>query len=208
MFIERRDLTVPNGLTCLRILMAIIAGVMFAMQNHHSMAATICIAASLLDYFDGWYARRFRQTTRLGAHLDPFADKVMVAVIFVTLGFVLRWNWFTVCVVIILAREAVITAFRFYTRRRKGVFIRASRLGKAKTLLQCITGDMLLFYVFIYPEKIPSNVWPIFLVMALVTCITIDSGLRYILPRCADGKRRSAIERLYHMVFGVRAREV
>ena len=208
MLIARRDLTVPNGLTCLRIMMTVIAGFMFTLHGHESIAATICIAASFLDYFDGWYARRFHQTTRLGAHLDPFADKVMIAVIFVTLGFVLRWGWFTVCVSIILAREIVITFFRFYTHRRKRVFIKASRLGKAKTLIQCIVGDMLLFYVFIYPEKVPSNVWLIFGIMALTTFVTIDSGLRYLLPRCADGKRRSAIERLYHLVFGVRAREV
>jgi CDP-diacylglycerol--glycerol-3-phosphate 3-phosphatidyltransferase len=188
--------------------MAVTAGFFFAMQRHEAIAAALCIMASLLDYFDGWYARKFHQTTRLGAHLDPFADKVLICIIFLTLSLTLRWKWFSFFVCIILVREVIITGYRVYTRRRAGRFIPASMLGKIKTLIQSVVGDLLLFYIFVYPEKMPTNGGLIFVLMACTSFITIDSGLRYLLPTCADGKRRSALERLYQVVLGIRAREV
>ncbi|UCF04875.1 MAG: CDP-diacylglycerol--glycerol-3-phosphate 3-phosphatidyltransferase [bacterium] len=206
--IAKSDLTVPNTLTCIRIIMAIAAGFFFVQHRHEAIAASLCISASLLDYFDGWYARKFHQTTRLGAHLDPFADKVLICVMFITLSYTLRWRWFSLFVCIILVREVIITGYRIYIRRRSGKFIPASMLGKIKTLIQCIVGGLLLFYIFVYPEKMPTNVGLIFVLMVFTSFVTIDSGLRYLLPTCADGKRRSALERLYQFVLGIRAREV
>ena len=206
--ISRKDVSVPNIMTCLRMLMAIAAGLLFRDGVHVSIAAALCILASVLDYFDGWYARRYRQSTKLGTHLDPFADKVLIAVVFVALGFAVRWNWFTFLVAMIILREASITVYRMVIRRRSGQFIPASRLGKIKTTLQCIVGDTLLFYVFIYPKSVPKSPTVIFLALFVTFFVTIDSGLRYVLPSCSDGKKRSALERLYQWIFGVRAREI
>ena len=47
----------------------------------------------------------------------------------------------------------------------------------------------------------------IFIAMLVTTFITVDSGLRYILPSCRDGKKRSVMERLIQHLFGVGARE-
>jgi CDP-diacylglycerol--glycerol-3-phosphate 3-phosphatidyltransferase len=188
--------------------MAAVAAVLFAYYRQNELAAWLCIIASLLDYFDGWYARRFRQKTRLGAHLDPFADKVLISVVFITLSYHLRWNWFSLFVAIILLRELIITVYRMLVRKRSGMFIPASKLGKTKTLVQCVVCDSILFYIFIHPGRIPSEGWLIFIAMTITLFITIDSGSRYILPSCSDGKKRSIGERLYQLIFGVRAREV
>jgi CDP-diacylglycerol--glycerol-3-phosphate 3-phosphatidyltransferase len=206
--IERRDLTVPNALTILRILMALAAAVLLLSgSGHRSLAATLLLSAMLLDYFDGWYARRFRQTTSLGAHLDPFADKVMIAVIFVTLMLELRSSWFTLFVCIILAREIVITLFRWRVHEKSGTLVPASPLGKVKTVVQCIVGGSMIFYIYVYPGTIPQSRLVIFIAMLLTTFVTVDSGLRYVLPSCSDGKKRSVVERLIQHIFGVGARE-
>ncbi len=206
--ISRKDLSVPNFMTCLRILMAVVAGILFMRGLHGTTAALLCIVASVLDYFDGWYARRFGQSTKLGAHLDPFADKVLIAIVFTALSFQVRWNWFSFLVVMILVRETAITIYRMVWRRRSGQFIPASRLGKIKTTVQCFVGDTLLFHLYIYPQSVPASTAAIFIAMMITFFITVDSGLRYLLPSCSDGKKRSALERLYQLVFGVRAREM
>lgn len=195
--IERRDLTVPNILTVLRMLMALAAAVLLISVNgHRTLAATLLLCAMLLDYFDGWYARRFHQTTSLGAHLDPFADKVMIAVIFITLMLEFRSPWFSLFVGVILARELIITIFRWRVHEKSGTLVPASLLGKVKTVVQCIVGGALIFYIYIYPGTVPESRQLIFAAMLLTTVVTVDSGLRYVLPRCSDGKKRSVVERI------------
>jgi CDP-diacylglycerol--glycerol-3-phosphate 3-phosphatidyltransferase len=207
--IERRDVTVPNVLTVLRMLMAMAAALLMFLGNGRMVvAALLLLVAMLLDYFDGWYARKFHQTTSLGAHLDPFADKVMIAVIFVALALELRSQWFTFFVCVILARELVITLYRWRVHERSGTLVPASPLGKVKTVVQCIVGGSLIFYIYLYPGTIPEDHRAIFVAMLLTTFVTVDSGLRYVLPSCRDGKKRSVVERLIQHVFGVGAREV
>jgi CDP-diacylglycerol--glycerol-3-phosphate 3-phosphatidyltransferase len=206
--IERRDITVPNALTVLRMLMTVAAASILISSDRHIVAASLLLFAMILDYFDGWYARKFRQTTGLGAHLDPFADKMMMAVIFITLAVELKSTWFTFLVCIIMARELVITIYRWRVNERSGKLVPASQMGKIKTLVQCIVGGSLIFYIYIYPGVVPENYQLIFIAMMLTSFITIDSGLRYLLPSCRDGKKRSVLERLIQHVFGIGAREV
>ena len=195
--IERRDLTVPNVLTVLRMLMALAAaGLLISGNGHRTLAAALLLFAMLLDYFDGWYARKFHQTTSLGAHLDPFADKVMIAVIFITLMLEFRSSWFSLFVCVILARELLITIFRWRVHEKSGTLVPASLLGKIKTVVQCIVGGAMIFYIYVYPGTIPESRQLIFIAMLLTTIITVDSGLRYVLPSCSDGKKRSVMERL------------
>lgn len=207
--IERRDITVPNVLTFLRMLLALAAAILLISGNgHKTLAATFLLIAMVLDYFDGWYARKFHQTTSLGAHLDPFADKVMIAVIFITLAVEFHSIWFTFFVCVILARELGITIYRWRVHEKSGSLMPASLLGKLKTVIQCIVGGSIIFYIYIYPGRMPVNHIAIFIAILVTTFITVDSGLRYVLPSCRDGKKRSALERLIQHVFGIGAREV
>jgi CDP-diacylglycerol--glycerol-3-phosphate 3-phosphatidyltransferase len=204
--INRTDLTVPNALTVLRILMAIASALILALGRDTVLAAVMLISASFLDFFDGWYARKFKQTTRLGAHLDPFADKILTTVIFVALSWKLGWAWFTFFTAVIIVREASVTFHRMLVRRRSGGMVPSSLFGKIKTAGQSTLGDILLFYVFIFPAAIPESNWMIFSAMLLVTAITVDSGFRYLLPRCSDGKKRSLVERLVMWLYGISVR--
>ena len=199
----------PNVLTVLRMVMAAAAAWLLAADDQRrSLAASLLLVAMLLDFFDGWYARRFRQTTSLGAHLDPFADKMLIAVLFISIAVELRSAWFTLFVAVILARELAITLFRWKVHGKSGTLVPASSLGKLKTVIQCIVGGTLIFYIYIYPAEVPQNRHAVFAAMLLTVFITVDSGLRYLLPRCSDGKKRSVTERLIQYVFGIGAREV
>jgi CDP-diacylglycerol--glycerol-3-phosphate 3-phosphatidyltransferase len=205
---SRTDITVPNALTCFRIFLAGCAAVLFASGSHTAAATWICIVASLLDYFDGWYARRYKQKTRLGMHLDPFADKVLIGVIFIAAAAALQLPWFYLFVMLVLLREIAITIYRYVIRKRFGLFTPASGLGRAKTFIQCVVGNGLLFYIFVHPGKVPERNLFLFIIMIVTLSVTIDSGLCYILPECRDGKKRSVFERLMRRVSAVKPGEV
>lgn len=89
-------------------------------------------AIAMTDYLDGWLARR-HGTTRAGAFLDPLADKVLV------LGGMaaLVWNgqFHAVPVIVIAARELLISAYRSHAGRR-GITVPATTLAKWKTFVQ------------------------------------------------------------------------
>lgn len=112
------------------------------------LSATLFVIAGLTDWLDGWLARRWNATSRLGAFLDPVADKILVAVALVLLVHVdaTRGVWLALPAAVIIGREITISALREWmaesgARSRVAV----SWLGKLKTVLQIVAITMLLF---------------------------------------------------------------
>src|SRR5678816_4006741 len=79
--------TVPNILTWIRIAAIPLIVVLFYAPYHWAdpAAGLLFAAAGITDSLDGYLARRLNQTSRLGAFLDPVADKLVVAVALVLL---------------------------------------------------------------------------------------------------------------------------
>ncbi len=96
---------------------------------------------SVTDGLDGWIARR-DGTTRSGAFLDPIADKFLVLGGFVVLAVNGNFSW--VPVVIVIAREVGISAYRSVAGRR-GISLPARQLGKWKAVLQFLAVGFVLF---------------------------------------------------------------
>jgi CDP-diacylglycerol--glycerol-3-phosphate 3-phosphatidyltransferase len=139
-------LTVPNVLTGLRIVLAAAAATLFWAARAEELAVVMCVAAVALDAFDGWYARTFSQCSSLGEHLDPFADKLLMAVVYGVLA--IRMDsaivWYLITLVAI--REIGMTIFRSYSLRRHRQFIPANSLGKAKMIVQSTVGLAFVTY--------------------------------------------------------------
>src|SRR5580704_14599450 len=72
----------PNILTLIRISVIPLLVVFYYLPVSwgHTVAAGIFAAASFTDWLDGYLARSLKQTTKLGAFLDPVADKLMVCI--------------------------------------------------------------------------------------------------------------------------------
>ncbi len=111
-----------------------------AVEGWRYAAIGAFILAALSDAFDGWVARRFDQTSRLGAVLDPLADKGLLLSAIITLS-VSPWNyalplWFPV---LVIARDVVIVTgcvvVRFVTDELE---VRPSWTGKVATALQMV----------------------------------------------------------------------
>ena len=99
------DLSIPNLITLARILLvpvvvwAITAGEM-------QIAFVLFLAAGISDAVDGFLAKRFAMATKLGAYLDPLADKAMLVSIYVALGVtnaIPRW-----LVILVVSRDIMI----------------------------------------------------------------------------------------------------
>jgi CDP-diacylglycerol--glycerol-3-phosphate 3-phosphatidyltransferase len=142
-------LTVPNVVTVFRIAMAVVAAVLFVRESAQALAVILCVAAALLDVFDGWYARTFEQCSHLGEHLDPLADKLLMAVVYVVIGAGIGSRVVWMLIGLIAFRELTMTIFRSYSFRRHRRFIPANRLGKVKMVLQSTAGLGILAYAFL-----------------------------------------------------------
>ncbi len=92
--------------------------------------AHFCVAA-VTDWFDGFLARRWNQSTRFGAFLDPVADKVLVAIAMVLVTEHYHSWWVTLPAATMIAREIIISALReWMAELGKRSSVAVSGLGK------------------------------------------------------------------------------
>ncbi|MGZ5198243.1 MAG: CDP-diacylglycerol--glycerol-3-phosphate 3-phosphatidyltransferase [Telluria sp.] len=140
---------IPIFLTWLRVaLIPLVVGVYYLPVHwlpHADLFATIVfIVAAITDWFDGYLARRWNETSSFGAFLDPVADKLMVAGALLVLVHLKRVD--AVLAFVIIGREITISALREWMAEigaRKSVAV--SSLGKIKTAAQMVAIPLLLF---------------------------------------------------------------
>jgi cardiolipin synthase len=136
-------------LTWLRIaLIPAVVGVFYLPQlsiaDKNTYAMAFFVVAALTDWFDGYIARNFNQSSAFGAFLDPVADKLMVAAALCVLMELDRVN--AALGFLIIGRELTISALREWmasTGKRASVAVNS--LGKFKTIAQMVAIPMLLF---------------------------------------------------------------
>ena len=130
---------IPNILTFLRIfLIPFFIYCLVQNEGHYKLVALgVFILASITDFFDGYFARKFSAESEFGKILDPLADKLLVVASLS--AFVYLDNQIPLWMVIaIVARDLLITLIRSRAQK-KGVPIKISRLAKAKTAFQMIS---------------------------------------------------------------------
>ncbi len=165
---------VPNLLSALRLALAPVLFVL--LWRHEYGAALVGVAvAGLADGFDGWVARRFDASSRLGEYLDPLADKVLLSGTFLTLaldGDIDRW-----LAVLVLGRDAGILlfgsgAFLFTKSLRK---FPPSIWGKASTTAQVAFVLVLVAHLAGAPDELLVTLgkWS-------TVALTVWSGIDYL----------------------------
>lgn len=173
------QLNIPIYLTLFRVVLIPFFVLAFYLPSSFKLGPTICAAifvvAAITDWFDGFLARRWKQTTRFGAFLDPVADKVMVATALVLVAEHYHEWWITLPAATMIAREIIISALREWMAeigKRSNVAV--SWIGKVKTASQMIALVGLLWR--------PHNVIEILGVIALyiATILTFWSMFQYL----------------------------
>jgi len=139
---KKRLKNVPNILAFIRILLAFLMYLFLVNRDlfegiHPSwldyFAALIFVIASVTDFFDGYIARNFDASSKLGEILDPLADKMLTLGAFLGLLYLHRANaW---AIYLIMVREFFITALRI-AMVQEGLSVKASMAGKVKTVSQ------------------------------------------------------------------------
>ncbi|HEY9050729.1 MAG TPA: CDP-diacylglycerol--glycerol-3-phosphate 3-phosphatidyltransferase [Gammaproteobacteria bacterium] len=150
------NLNIPNALTLLRIAMIPVIMVVFYLPYDWARPASAWIyaAASITDWFDGYLARKLQQQSKLGAFLDPVADKLIVTVALVVLVGahppVRIWSLemlILLSAIIIIGREITISALReWMASLGKRSMVAVSMMGKIKTTAQMFAIIFLLHH--------------------------------------------------------------
>jgi len=156
-----------NKLTMLRVVL-IPVFLVLAYSGQNTWAFVVYITACITDFFDGYIARNYNQTTNFGKFMDPLADKVLVLAAmcyFVDYGFMPGW-----AVAIVLFREFAVSGMRLIAVEQ-GKVIAAAWSGKIKTActMICLCA-MLLFWRYEF-VRIGST--------ALILITTVYSGIEY-----------------------------
>ncbi|MXP66270.1 CDP-diacylglycerol--glycerol-3-phosphate 3-phosphatidyltransferase [Pantoea sp. Nvir] len=139
---------IPTCLTLFRVVLIPFFVLAFYLPFHWApcVTALVFIIAAATDWFDGFLARRWKQTTRFGAFLDPVADKVMVVIVLVLVAEYFHAWWITLPATAMIAREIIISALREWMAEiGKRSSIAVSSIGKIKTTAQMVSLVALLW---------------------------------------------------------------
>ena len=133
--------TIPNILTTLRLLAAPGVAIMFLYFTRPYAdwcALVLFVGAAITDWFDGYLARLWGQESKLGAMLDPIADKAMVVIaLMVIVGYSSMSPWLVLPTTVILFREVFVSGLREFLGDTAGT-LKVTKLAKWKTTLQMV----------------------------------------------------------------------
>lgn len=165
-------MNLPIILTLLRIVLVPIFVVFYYLPVSwsHVAALMVFLIASITDWFDGYLARKWNQTSDFGAFLDPVADKLLVVAVLIALVEHYATLWITVPSMIIIGRELTISALREWMSTlglRESVAV--SDLGKVKTTMQLVAMGFLIYEYRLF-EIIPVK-------LIGYICLYIATGL-------------------------------
>lgn len=180
-------MNIPNLLTVLRVVLIPVFVLIYLLPFHgaYLTASIIFAIACITDWFDGYLARQWNQTTPFGAFLDPVADKLIVAVALVLLvgcharamGTMVNLC-LTLSAIVIVGREIVVSALREWMAElgaRANVAV--SKLGKWKTAAQMIA----LVILLANPPKLTPWVITGYVLLAIAAILTIWSMIHYLM---------------------------
>lgn len=142
------SLNLPNILTLLRVAAIPVVMALFYLPvpAARQIAAGLFIAACITDWFDGYLARKWGQTSRFGAFLDPVADKLLVAVSLVMLLEDRPGGVLALLVAVIVGREITISALReWMAELGQRARVAVGAVGKFKTAAQMTAIALMLW---------------------------------------------------------------
>ncbi|ACF44421.1 CDP-diacylglycerol--glycerol-3-phosphate 3-phosphatidyltransferase [Pelodictyon phaeoclathratiforme] len=182
--------TVPNQLTALRILLVPVFVVLLLQVDpwFKLFGVLVFAVASLTDIYDGYHARKYGVETRLGAFLDPLADKLLITaafLLYVWMGYLVLWM-----VVLVVVRDVVITALRIYAEYKNKPVV-TSVEAKYKTVVQNVFVYAIMVLMLMKESAFSGKSVAVMIngflgsgyldfVMLAVTVFTVYTGISYL----------------------------
>jgi len=156
------------------------------------LACALFTVAAVTDAFDGYFARKFGMTSRLGAFLDPVADKLMVCAALIVLLELGRVN--ALVALVIIGREITVSALREWMAQIGASHnVAVNSVGKFKTIFQMVAIPVLLYHdpLFGVLEVRPIGTVLIYLA-AFLTIYSMLLYLRLAWPHLAQARDASS----------------
>ncbi len=166
-----------NLLTLSRIFLAAVIFLLLTRPEGYFLAFILFFVAGVTDYFDGYLARKYNLTSKIGEILDPIADKILIVFVLFGLSVNLTSYFIAFMASLIITREIWVGALRdFNARRGKSDATKVTFLAKIKTSFQLLTISIYLLGLTL------NNMLIIFfgdLFLFLSLLITIYTGYIY-----------------------------
>ncbi|MNK01262.1 CDP-diacylglycerol--glycerol-3-phosphate 3-phosphatidyltransferase [compost metagenome] len=168
----------PMRITLSRVYMVpfVVAAMWPGKLSWNIVAACLFMLASVTDYYDGYYARKYNVVSNMGKFMDPIADKILVTSVLAMLLFQGKVD--VIMVILILARDNFIGGIRSVAAADQ-VVIAAKAAGKWKTAMQMIAIPLVIignFEPYIpYLDKIGYGI------LWISVILSITSGIEYYL---------------------------
>jgi cardiolipin synthase len=181
---------IPNLISVVRLLLVPLT-VWLIISEAYGYAFASFMVAGVSDGIDGYLARRFDWRSRLGAYLDPLADKALLVSVFVTLGFLkLIPAWL---VIIVVSRDALIVGAVLLSRLMDHpVHVRPLMVSKVNTVAQIVFAVAVLGTAALgKPLDVPVG-WgsiPVALLTALSGAAYLASWLRHMAEQPHEDRR-------------------
>ncbi len=176
---------VPNQLTAARLALSIGVFVLIPLQMYLPALVVFAIAAGT-DWVDGWWARKYKQVTKLGRVFDPFVDKILICGTFIFLAAEKDSGIHAWMAVVVMGREMLVTVLRTMVEQGGGDFS-AKMAGKLKMVFQCLAvGASLVVLMYLQGgSKVSTEedawlFWTLHISAWLAVLSTIYSGLEYV----------------------------
>ena len=183
-------MTLPNQLTTLRILLVPVFMFLLLLDSPYMklLGVIVFIIASLTDIYDGYHARKYGQTSRLGAFLDPLADKFLITaafLIYVWEGYLVLWM-----VLLVVLRDIIVTVLRVYAEWKNKPVV-TSREAKYKTITQNVFAYVIMLFILLKEKEFTGEDvsalvrWVLHsdyldYIMLLIVLYTVYTGISYL----------------------------
>ncbi|QHS11364.1 CDP-diacylglycerol--glycerol-3-phosphate 3-phosphatidyltransferase [Sinimarinibacterium sp. NLF-5-8] len=185
-------LTLPLLLTLMRVAIIPLVLVLFYVDWPYArqVACVLYTVAGVTDWFDGWLARRWQQTSKFGAFLDPVADKLLVAICLVMLLNASPSGGLALMVAIIIGREITISALREWMAEiGQRTSVAVSWIGKWKTAFQMTAIGMMIWQVKTFGINWYDLGFGLLLIASALTLWSMVIYLRAAWPMMREGGR-------------------
>jgi len=184
-------MNLPTQLTVLRIILTPVFLFLLFYNGLSSkiLALIVYIVASITDWYDGYYARKYSTVSTCGIFLDPLADKILVSSAFIAfhiLGYIQLW-----VVIVIVARDFLITGLRSYALFKNEPVVTIF-IAKVKTVIQ-MSAVYIIFLLFLVKQYAVVKVKELFILnfldeirfidrlMMIVALLTVYTGVHYLI---------------------------
>ena len=167
---KERFWTIPNIISLSKIPLVLLFAVLLY-YDVAILAFTFLLLAAATDFFDGYIARKLKQTSKMGETIDHISDKVSVLIVLITLFVVFKLPAY---VFLLLTRDVISLFFGLlaYAVSKGKIMMKASIYGKLVTAMQFVA----LVVILVYPA---SAIYMVAIVLLLTAVALIDYSMKF-----------------------------